>query len=126
MSLAQWTAVVQAVFTLVFMFTAAYFARARAQVVGREELLKALAELREQIEDRDRTAIGLRERIKDVDAALEILKEQSKHQAIQQDILVRENLGLKMKLEALEAPPHRHELPPSGRKKDRPDRTSGP
>lgn len=111
MSLAQWTAVAQGIFTILLMVVGVFFARARAEQVGREELLKSLSELREQIGDRDRTALGLREELKSLDQQLKLLTERIRTQEAQILALVTENLGLKALAESNRMAPRRKAQP---------------
>lgn len=108
MTAPQWTAVVQGVLTILLMVAGTFFARARAEQVGRDELLKSLQELREQISDRDRTALGLREELKSMNERLRALGERVQAQETQILALVAENLALKR----LEANAHPQPFPP--------------
>jgi chromosome segregation ATPase len=112
MSLAHWVAIVQGVFTVLLTVVGVLFAKSRAEQVGREELLKSLAELREQIGDRDRTAIGLREQLISVQAAMTALDARVKQQETQILMLVRENMELKSTRSPPDKPPSRRKPPP--------------
>lgn len=108
MTVVQWGQLVQVVFGVLLTICAVWYARAKTEQVGRDELLKSLEELRSQVQDRDRTAIGLREQLSTVHSEVQGLSERVKVQETQILVLVRENIGLKK-------PPRKRSGPPKGK-----------
>ena len=104
----QWPTLVNLLFSTVVAVIGAVYVRAYIATLSRDDLMRTLDELRDQIADRDRTSLGLREEIKGLNARVEQITAEVERRQGQVAFLLEENLELKRQLGA--HPPRKRHL----------------
>lgn len=88
-------------FKLLLIFVSVQFVRTKTDEISREMLKKTIDELRNQIGDRDRTSIGLREQISTLTQRVNNIQADLEYKRSEVMALLEENLSLKTEIKRL-------------------------